>query len=158
MKTSEIIRNYQQILDKAVSCKTHNQCKLILADCLIYNLMFVTNCPEKMILLLNLWHLRICGYKNSLMHNEYIIKLGEYDNIQLSKQAYNAIYEICKFINELDSSKAMLKNFSSSNFHTRFSRYHTNCLLILTKFRKYQKGKWIESIKLNEFLNKIFKI
>ena len=52
----------------------------------------------------------------------------------------------------------MLKNLSSSNFHARFSRYHRKSLSILTKFRKYQKGKWIELIKLNEFLNKIFKI
>ena len=156
MKTSEIIRNYQNIVDKAVSCKTHNQCKLLLADCLIYNLMFITNCPEKMILSLKLndiWE--YLDTSNSLMHNEYIIKLGEYDNIQISKQAYNTIYEICKFIDGWDSSKAMLKNLSSSNFHTRISRYHTNCLSFLTKFRKYQKDKWIESKKLNVFLNKI---
>ena len=121
--------------------------------------MFVTNCPEIMILSLKLndiWE--YVDTTNSWMHNEYIIKLSEYDNIQISKQACNTIYEICKFINGLDSSKAMLKNLSSSNFHARFSRYHTNCLSILTKFRKYQKGKWIESIKLNKFLNKIFEI
>ena len=154
MKTSIIIRNYQEIVNKAVSCKTHNQCKLLLADCLIYNLMFVTNCPEKMILSLKLndiWE--YVDNSNSLMHNKYIIKIGEYDNIQISKQAYNTIYAICKLIDGWDSSKAMLKNMTSSNFHTRFSRNHKNWLSRLRKFRKYQKGTWIESIKLNKFLN-----
>ena len=102
--------------------------------------MFVTNCPEKMILSLKLND--ICEYvdnSNSLMHNKYIIKIGEYDNIQISKQAYNTIYAICKLIDGWDSSKAMLKNMSTSNFHTRFSRNHKNWLSILRKFRKYQK-------------------
>ena len=44
---------------------------------------------------------------NRLMNNEYIIKISEYDNIQISKQAYNTIYVICKLINGWDSSKAM---------------------------------------------------
>ena len=43
VKVSKIISNYQEIVDKVISCKTHKQCRLFLADCLIYNLMFITN-------------------------------------------------------------------------------------------------------------------
>ena len=54
VKVSKIISNYQEIVDKVISCKTHKQCRLFLADCLIYNLMFITNCPEEMILSIKL--------------------------------------------------------------------------------------------------------
>ena len=54
VKSSKIISNYQEIINKVVSSKTHKQCKLFLADCLIYNLMFITNCSEEMLLSLKL--------------------------------------------------------------------------------------------------------
>ena len=153
VKISKIISNYYEIVDKAISCRTQKQCKLFLADCLIYNLMFITNWEEKMLLLLKLndiWE--YIDSSNSLIQNTYIIKIDEYENTLISKQAYKTIYAISKIINEWDSLKAMLNNYLSSNFHVRFSRYHKNCLSILTKFRQNQKGKWIESKKLNNLI------
>ena len=86
VKKYKIINNYQEIVDKAISCKTQKQCKLFLTDCLIYNLMFITNCPEKMLLSLKLndiWE--YVDTSNSFKQNTYIIKLGEYENTQISK-------------------------------------------------------------------------
>ena len=114
--------------------------------------MFITNCSENILLSLKLTD--ILEYKDAsykIISEAYIIRLGEYKHVFISKQAYKAIYEICRIINRWDIFVALLNN-SSSNFHARFCRHHKNYLMILTKYRKYQKGKWIESKVLDKFL------
>ena len=87
------------------------------------------------------------------MDIRYKIKLGEYENTKISKKAYKTIYAIYKILNGCNNSIAILNNYTSTNFHTRFSRHHKNYLSILTKLRKNQIGKWIESKKLDIFIN-----
>ena len=140
MELSKIISNYQEIVNKAISCKTHKQCRLFLADFLIYNLMLITNCPEEMLLSIRLIDIEEYMYtSSSLMHKSYKIKLGEYGNTIIPKKAHIAIYAICKIINEWNKSIAILNNYTSSNFHTRFSRHHKNYLSILMKNRQKLK-------------------
>ena len=158
LEVSKIINNYQEIVNKAISCKTHKQSRLFLADCLIYNLMFITKCPEEMLLSIKLNDIEeYMDTSSSIMHKRYKIKLGEYGNTIISKKAYIAIYAICKIINGWNKSIAILSNYTSSNFHTRFSRHHNNYLSILMKNRQKHNGEWIESNKLNEFLNNFIK-
>ena len=134
MKTSKIVSNYQEIINKVVSSKTHKQYKLFLADCSIYNLMFITNCSEKMLLSLKLSDIwEYIDTSDSLMHGTYVIRLSELENIWISKQAYKTINAICKIINERHSTVAMLNNYSSTNFYAGFSRHHTHYLSILKK-------------------------
>ena len=100
VKISKIICNYQNIVEKAVRSKSKKQCRLFLTDCLIYNLMFITNCPENVLLSLKLTD--ISEYKdtsNKIICEAYIIRLGEYKHAIISKQAYKTIYEICRIIN-----------------------------------------------------------
>ena len=109
---------------------------------------------EEMILLIKLNDIQeYIDTSNSWMDIRYKIMLGEYENTIISKKAYKAIYAICKILNGCNNSIAILNNYTSTNFHTRFRWHHKNYLSILTKIRKNQIGKWIESKKLDIFIN-----
>ena len=63
--------------------------------------MFITNCPENVLLSLKLTDVSEFKDKsNKIISEAYTIRLGEYKNVIISKQAYKTIYEICKIINE----------------------------------------------------------
>ena len=142
VKISKIISNYQNIVEKAVRSKSKKHCRFFLTDCLIYNLMFITNCPKNVLLSLMLTDIsEYINTSNKIISEAYIIRLGEYKHAIISKQAYKTIYEIWRIINGWDTFVALLNNYFSSNFHARFCRHYKHYLMILTKYRKYQIGK-----------------